>query len=84
MSWLVLDGALLGDALERAGDEDVIVIDHSAGELERLEQAMPDPRVFYLIGDRDVLPLPDHSVDTALGEGAGPELRRVLRARARE
>ena len=79
MVWLVLDGALLGDALERAGDEDVIVIDRSAAELERLEEALPDPRVFYLIGDSAVLPLPDRSVDEAVGGNPGPELDRVLR-----
>jgi hypothetical protein len=81
MSVLVLDGALLGDALERAGDEDVIVIAHSAAELELLERELPDSRVFYLIGDPEVLPLPDGSVDTAVGEGVEPELHRVLRER---
>jgi ubiquinone/menaquinone biosynthesis C-methylase UbiE len=79
MTLLVLDGRLLGNALDRAGDEDVIVIDHSAAELERLELETADPRVFYLIGDPEILPLPDASVDAALGEGEELELRRVLR-----
>jgi hypothetical protein len=80
MTVLVLDGALLGEALVQAGDEDVIVVEHSAAELQRLEQQAADPRVFYLIGDPQVLPLPDDSVDRALGNGVEPELGRVLRA----
>ena len=79
MTVLVLDGALLVETLARAGDEDVIVVEHSAGELERLERGVADPRVFYLIGDPDVLPLPDASVDATVGEGVEPELRRVVR-----
>ncbi|MGE5274756.1 MAG: hypothetical protein ACM3QU_13485 [Verrucomicrobiota bacterium] len=80
MTVLVLDGARLGEALVQAGDEDVIVVEHSAAELERLELEAADPRVFYLIGDPQVLPLPDDSVDSALGTGVEPELGRVLRA----
>ena len=80
MTVLVLDGARLGEALGRAGDEDVIVVDHSAAELERLELEAADPRVFYLIGDPQVLPLPDGSVDLALGGGVKLELGRVLRS----
>ncbi|HZO62018.1 MAG TPA: class I SAM-dependent methyltransferase [Gaiellaceae bacterium] len=80
MTVLVLDGSLLGDALAQAGDEDVIVVDHSAAELARLERAAPDPRVFYLIGDPEVLPLPDRLVDRAVGGGSSPEIARVLRA----
>ena len=79
MTVLVLDGALLVETLALAGDEDVIVVEHSAGELERLEREAADPRVFYLIGDPDVLPLPDASVDASVGEGVEPELRRVVR-----
>jgi hypothetical protein len=79
MTVLVLDGALLGRALEQAGDEDVLVVQHSATALELLEREAADPRVFYLIGDPPVLPLPDGSIDAALGEGVEAELARVLR-----
>jgi hypothetical protein len=79
MTVLVLDGGLLGDALARAGDEDVIVVDLHAARLEELERATGDPRAFYLIGEPAILPLPDGSVDEAVGEGVEPELRRVLR-----
>ena len=79
MTVLVLDGALLGQALAHAGDEDVIVVDHNPAELERLEREAADPRVFFLIGDAPILPLPDSSIDSALGKGVEPELGRVLR-----
>jgi len=79
MTVLVLDGARLGDALDGAGDEDVIVVDPSAARLEELEREVRDPRAFFLIGDAAVLPLPDRSVDGALGEGVEAELRRVLK-----
>jgi hypothetical protein len=81
MTVLVLDGALLADALARAGDEDIIVIAATAARLEQLEREARDPRVAYLIaiGEPDVLPLPDASVDAVLGEGDEAELRRVLR-----
>jgi hypothetical protein len=80
MSVLVLDAALLGEALACAGDEDVYVVDLSAVRLEELEREAADPRAFYLIGEPAILPLPDRSVDAALGDGVEPELRRVLRA----
>ena len=75
---LVLDGALLGEALTEAGDEDVIVVDPSATRLEELEREARDPRVAYLIGDAEVLPLPDRSVERAFGAGDEVELARVL------
>jgi ubiquinone/menaquinone biosynthesis C-methylase UbiE len=80
VSVLVLDGALLAGALAEAGDEDVIVVDRHAAELERLEREAADPRVFYLIGDPEILPLPDRSVDRVLGADDAPDLRRVLRS----
>jgi hypothetical protein len=79
MTVLVLDGELLGDALVRAGDEDVIVVEFSAERLERLEREARDPRAFFLIGEPAILPLPDRSVDTAVGDAVELELRRVLR-----
>ena len=79
MTLLVLDGALLGDALAQAGDEEVVVVDPSADRLEELEHEARDPRVAYLIGDPVVLPLPNASVDRALGEGDRVELSRILR-----
>jgi hypothetical protein len=79
MTVLVLDRGLLGDALARAGDEDVIVVDLHAARLEELERETRDPRAFYLIGEPAILPLPDGSVDEAVGEGVEPELRRVMK-----
>jgi len=77
---LVLNGDLLPDALEQlAGDELLIVIDSSADRLEELERRFPDPRITFLIGDREVIPIPDASVDRVLGDGSDAELRRVLR-----
>jgi len=80
MTILVLDGDLLGQALEQlAADELLIVVDSSADRLEELEERYPDPRITFLIGDREVIPVPDGSVDKVLGEGSESELRRVLR-----
>ena len=79
MTMLVLDGGLLGEALARAGDEDVYVIDLHAARLEELERETRDPRAFFLIGEPAILPLPDRSVDTAVGDAVEPELRRVLK-----
>ena len=79
MTVLVLDSGLLVDVLARAGDEDVIVVDLHAARLEELEREARDPRAFYLIGEPAILPLPDRSVDKAVGGGVEPELRRVLR-----
>jgi ubiquinone/menaquinone biosynthesis C-methylase UbiE len=79
MTVLVLEGMLLGEALAQADDEDVIVLDPSSARLEELEREAQDPRASYLIGDATVVPLPDASVDRALGDGVEAELRRVLR-----
>jgi ubiquinone/menaquinone biosynthesis C-methylase UbiE len=80
MTILVLDGDLLGQALEQlAGDELLIVVDSSADRLEELEERYPDPRITFLIGDGEVIPVPDGAVDKVLGEGSESELRRVLR-----
>src|SRR5262249_27438259 len=79
MTLLVLDGTLLGDALAQAGDEGVVAAGPPADGLEELEHEARDPRVAYLIGDPVILPLPNASVDRALGEGDRAELGRVLR-----
>ena len=80
MTILVLAGDLLGQALEQlAEDELLIVVDPSADRLEELEERYADPRVTFLIGDGEVIPVPDGSVDRVLGEGSKSELRRVLR-----
>ena len=79
MSILVLDTDLLTEALASAGDEDIYVVDRSAARLEAVERVASDPRAFYLIGEAEILPLPDASVDSALGEGVEPELSRVLK-----
>jgi ubiquinone/menaquinone biosynthesis C-methylase UbiE len=80
MTILVLDGDLLGQALEQlAEDELLIVVDPSADRLEELEERYPDSRVTFLIGDGEVIPVPDGSVGRVLGEGSRSELRRVLR-----
>ena len=80
MTILVLDGDLLDDALAQlADDELLIVVDSSADRLEELQRRYPDPRITYLIGDGEVIPVPDASVDRALGDGSESELRRVLR-----
>jgi hypothetical protein len=77
---LVLDSELLDDAVAQAGsDDDVIAITPTAAELEALLRAVPDPRVLYLIGDADVLPLPDAFVDEVYGTASTAELDRVRR-----
>ncbi|PWU18236.1 MAG: hypothetical protein C5B48_14935 [Candidatus Rokuibacteriota bacterium] len=73
------DPRLLTHALERADrDSDVVVVDRSSGRLEALERALPDPRTWYLIGEAEIVPLPDASADLVVGE-RGPDVDRVLR-----
>jgi hypothetical protein len=73
------DAHLVGQALERAGaDGDVVVLDPSAGNLERLERSVRDPRLWYQIGDSEIVPLPDRFADAALGCCSG-DVERVLR-----
>ena len=74
------DSGLLAVELERMGDdEDVIVLDESAERLEVLEDEVADPRVWFMIGDAEVIPLPDASVDEVVGVPASPEVDRVTR-----
>ena len=73
------DAHLVGAALARAGaDGDVIVLDPSAGSLEQLERDATDPRVWYQIGDAEVVPLPDRFADEAIG-ATSRDVERVLR-----
>jgi hypothetical protein len=76
--------AVLGAAHARdgafAGADEVIVLDPSPAELERLLAEDRDPRFTYLLGELPVLPLPDAWVDEIVGAaGDEPELRRVRR-----
>jgi hypothetical protein len=75
--------AVLGAANARApfpGADEVIVLDPSPAELERLLAEDHDPRFTYLLGELPVLPLPDAWVDEFVGaDGDDPELSRVRR-----
>jgi len=73
------DAALVADALEELGDDDLIVLEGSADVLERMEDEIPDPRVWFMIGDAEVIPLPDGTADEVVGAGASPEVARVTR-----
>jgi hypothetical protein len=73
------DEQLLQRALAQLGEDGAaIVIDPSVSALEALERAVRDPRVWYQVGDADVVPLPDRFVDGVLGERS-PDVQRVLR-----
>jgi arsenite methyltransferase len=57
-------GLLVFGALDRLGqDGSVVALDISVDCLEELRATCEDPRVAYLVGDAEVLPLPDESVD---------------------
>ena len=74
------DSGLVADELVRMGDEDdVIVLDLSPQRLEALEDQVADARVWFMIGDAEVIPLPDASVDAVLGAPESPEVDRVTR-----
>jgi hypothetical protein len=76
---LEADAELVGEALAQAGPaDDVVVIDPSPASLERLERMTPDPRLWYQLGDAEVVPLPDRFVSTVLGGGSA-DVERVLR-----
>ena len=67
-----------------APDGDLLLVDESVDELERVLRSAPGPNIFYLLGVADVLPLTDRSVDAVLSRLApskcGPaEFFRVLR-----
>ena len=60
--------------------DEIVVLEPSVDELERLIAELADPRLDYLLGELPVLPLPDASVDRVIGADEGhPEVARVLR-----
>jgi hypothetical protein len=62
------------------GYDEIVILEPSVDELERLLAELADPRLDYLLGELPVLPLPDASVDRVIGAGEGdPEVARVLR-----
>ena len=73
------DASVVTGVLGRVGDEDVVVLDESAGRLEVLLGELADPRVWYMIGDAEVIPLPDGSADEVVGVPGSPEVARVTR-----
>jgi hypothetical protein len=73
------DLSVVAGALGSLGDDDLIVLEGSAGVLERMEDEVADPRVWFMIGDADVIPLPDRSVDVVVGVPASGEVNRVTR-----
>jgi hypothetical protein len=77
----VLGAAAARDALASFdGYDEVVILEPSVDELERLLEELADPRLDYLLGELPVLPLPDASVDRVIGaDAADPEVARVLR-----
>jgi arsenite methyltransferase len=87
-------GLLTLGAVERVGPEgEVVALDPSVDCLEELRRGATAPNVVYLVGDAEVLPLPDASVDVALTRSVliyvddlaevARELFRVVRPRGR-
>jgi hypothetical protein len=77
---VVLGASRVRDALDRLGGfDEIVVIDGSVDELERVMVELADPRLDYLLGELPVLPLPDASVDLLLGaDSSDEEVARVL------
>jgi hypothetical protein len=73
------DAGMVADVLGRLGDEDVVVLDDSANRLLALYAELADPRLWLVIGDAGVIPLPDAAADEVLGTPASPEVERVTR-----
>jgi ubiquinone/menaquinone biosynthesis C-methylase UbiE len=87
-------GLLALGALERVGpDGSVICLDISVDCLEEIRATTSDARLSFLVGDAEVLPLPDGSADVCVLRSvliyvrrkadAARELRRVLRSGGR-
>jgi hypothetical protein len=81
----VLGAAAARESLGRLGGfDEIVVLEPSVDELERLLVELADPRLDYLLGELPVLPLPDASVDLLVGaESTDGEVARVLRADGR-
>jgi hypothetical protein len=81
----VLGAATARTALPELGQfDEIVVLEPSVAELERLVAELADPRLDYLLGELPVLPLPDASVDLLVGAGSDdPEVARVLRTGGR-
>ena len=78
--------AILGAATARTaladldGFDEIVVLEPSVDDLERLIEELADPRLDYLLGELPVLPLPDASIDRLVGGPADhPEVARVTR-----
>ena len=62
------------------GYDEIVILEPSVDELERLLNELADPRLDYLLGALPVLPLPDASVDLVIGgDQSDAEVTRVLR-----
>lgn len=60
-------GLLAIGAVEHVGEEgEVFAVDFSVDCLEEVERVCRDPRVWYLVGSAEVLPLPDESVEVVM------------------
>ena len=81
----VLGAAAARESLDRLGGfDEIVVLEPSVDELERLLVELADPRLDYLLGELPVLPLPDASVDLLVGaDSTDAEVARVLRADGR-
>jgi hypothetical protein len=81
----VLGAAAARETLARLdGFDEIVVLEPSVPELERLIAELADPRLDYLLGALPVLPLPDASIDLLVGaDVADAEVARVLRAGGR-
>ena len=73
------DASVVAGVLGRLGDDDLVVMDGSADRLESLLDGLADPRLWFMIGDAEVIPLPDGSADEVVGATASPEVARVSR-----
>jgi hypothetical protein len=81
----VLGAEAARESLGRLGGfDEIVVLEPSVDELERLIAELADPRLDYLLGELPVLPLPDASIDLLVGADPGnAEVARVLRADGR-